>query len=153
MRISLADARIRYGEIVDGKWADEGKWCASVTIPDEIALNWINKASGWPTKRIYCNKDVAAALLVALGNVASRGLTSQLKTFDGCFMVRSVRGLPGSPSTHSYALAIDMNVATNQLGTPGDLSDELAQCFIDAGFTWGKTFHRQDPQHFSYAWE
>ena len=153
MRMTLDEAVARYGAIVDGKWANEALFCVLMPIPDSIAETWINTASGLPTHHVYCNRDMAEALGKALSLTEERGLILQLKTFDGCLMIRDVRGHPGSPSCHSYGCAIDINAVTNRLGTPGDISDELAACFIENGFTWGKHFHRQDPMHFSLAWE
>jgi hypothetical protein len=150
MRVrTFAEAEARYGAIVAGKWDDEGKWCVLVDVP--AAIDWVNSITGKRASRVYCNRDMAQALQDALGNAIARGLASEIKTFDGCFMVRDVRGEPGKPSAHSYALAIDINAATNQLGTSGDISSGLAVCFIDAGFTWGRGFHRQDPMHFSFC--
>jgi hypothetical protein len=151
MRLSLEACIARYGAIVNGKWANEAKWCMIVVVPPEI--EWVNIASGLRANHVYCNRDIAPLLTKALANVVERGLEDQLKTFDGCLMIRDVRGEPGKPSCHSYACAIDINAATNKLGTPGDMSPELAVCFTDAGFTHGRTFHRQDPMHFSAAWE
>lgn len=149
--MKLQEAIDRYGKIVDGKWAKMAEFCAFVVVPDELSKTWM-KSDG-PTKHIYCNIDMSNVLKRALTNVVSRGLCGQLKTFDGCLMIRDVRGEPGVPSTHSYALAIDINASTNKLGTEGDMSPELAACFTDEGFVHGRTFKRQDPMHFSLAWE
>lgn len=157
MKMTPSECATRYGAITPDPnssgfiWADEVKNCCLVQVPDLIAANWINSATGQPTRHIYCNKAMAGPLLQALQFVFDRGLLSELKTFDGCLMVRAIRGLPGVFSAHSWAMAFDINAATNKLGTSGDLSDELAQCFIDAGFTWGKTFSRCDSMHFSLA--
>lgn len=150
---TLEAARARYGEITDDlKWSNETKWLAMFQVPAGFE-GWINTASGRPTTHIYCNKDMHAPLQQALKNISDRGLVKQLKTFDGAYMIRAVRGQPNSLSTHSYALAIDVNSSTNKLGTPGDMSPELGQCFLDAGLSWGRHFHRQDAMHFSFAWE
>lgn len=153
MRISLDGAIFKYGAIVDGKWADEGKFCTALQIPDDISENWINSATGHPTTHIYCNKDMAPFLLQALQNVRDRGLLHELKTFDGCLMIRSVRGEPGKPSCHSYALAIDINSDENKLNQKPKMSYALVKCFTDVGFSWGGDFHRKDGMHFSLAWE
>lgn len=152
-RLLLAEAVSRYGAIISGTWADEAKWCILYQVPDTIASTWINSITGCPTKHIYCNKEIVGPLNQALAMVEAQGLLSQLRTFDGCFMVRDVRGLPGKPSTHSYGCAIDINAATNQLGSDGDNSEQLAKCFTDSGFSWGLRFPRKDPMHFSCAWE
>lgn len=151
MRLSLDECLRRYGTPKDGVWAEEAKHCTFLIPVD--GLGWTNTATGKPVEHIYCNNDMALPLHRALENIVTRGLWYQLFTFDGCLMIRDVRGVPGQISTHALALAIDINAATNKLGTPGDMSPELAKCFTDEGFTHGRSFKRQDPMHFSYAWE
>jgi len=150
MQISLADAQARYGIIQNGVWADEAKWCFSYVIPAGISL--IN-CDGGIQKHIYCNKDMVFALDRAFKNVLTRGLSGQLKTFDGCLMVRDVRGEPGKVSAHAYALAIDLNAATNGLGKKPMMSPELVACFTEVGFAWGGNFSRLDGMHYSFCWE
>lgn len=151
--IPVAFTEARYGLVQNGVWYAESKWCSLWLIPIDLSFpfeHWINSATGLPVRRIYCNKDIQPGLERALRNIVKRGLQGQLLTFDGCYVVRDIRGIPGHLSAHSYACAIDINAATNRLNTPGDMSDELGACFTDAGFTWGKTFHRQDPMHMSW---
>lgn len=144
------EASLKYGPIVDGKWADEAKWMISLIIPANAASCWLNTANNnKPTNKIYCNKDLAQPLLVALAGLTAANLLTELKTFDGCFAIRSIRGLPDQQSAHSYGLAIDINAATNQLGAKPSLTPEFIKCFTDAGFTWGGNFHRIDGMHFS----
>lgn len=148
---TFKEAESRYGKIINGKWADESKWLALLDIPERIALGWINTATGKPTFRIYCNRDMWEPLLLALQYIDQRGLLYELKTFDGCYMIRNVRGYLNAPSTHSYALAIDLNAATNALGALPSLSQEFVKCFTDAGFVWGGNFKRCDAMHFQVA--
>lgn len=151
MIISLDEAKKRYGEIKDGKWADEAKWCVLYVPP--AGLKWINSATGKPVEHIYVNRDMMGPLHRALCNVIERGLVDELKTFDGCFMIRDVRAEPGHPSCHSYALAIDINASENQLGHEPKISPDLVKCFTDEKFAWGGDFRRKDGMHFSYAFE
>lgn len=150
MRVrSLEEARARYGEIKDGIWSAEADWCALYTPPEE--MTWRNGFTGGPVLRIYCNKDMAPALQRALEAVVRKGLAQEIKTFDGCFKIRSIRGRPDALSTHSYALAIDVNASENPLGAQARLSSEVIKCFTDEGFIWGGDFKRTDPMHFQYA--
>lgn len=148
--ISLEDATTRYGAITNGAWTDESKWCELLQLPPSISAALINSATGKPTAHIYCNKDISKPLIKALCLVRDRGLLSELKTFDGCFMIRSKRG-SDVLSTHAYALAIDLNAATNILGGPSTLSVAFIACFTECGFLWGGTFKRSDPMHFQIA--
>lgn len=153
MRVRTVEEAIkRYGVIKDRKWTDASKWCSVLKVPDHISAVWINSATGKPTKSIYCNNDMKPFLLKALSNVFEHGYIHELKTFDGCWSIRCVRG-SDKPSTHSYALAIDINAKENQLGMRPKLSTGFVKCFEDEGFDWGGRFTRLDPMHFSLAWE
>lgn len=151
--MTLQEAISKYGVIQNGKWADESKWMILCPIPPSISAVWINSASHTQTVHIYINKDVSQPLLTALQNIESRGLLSQLHTFDGCFMIRDVRAMPGHPSCHSYGLAVDLNASQNTLGATPTLTPEFVKCFTDEGWSWGGNFKRQDGMHFSKAWE
>ena len=150
---TLAEAVSRYGLITGGSWPNESLWLDVFKVDDCISKNWINSATGKPTTKIYCNKDMHLPLSIALLKVQQAGLLSELKTFDGAFCIREVRGRPGAQSAHSYGLAIDINASTNKLGEQGSLSQAFGQCFIDAGFSWGARFKRPDFMHFSFCWE
>jgi len=101
---------------------------------------------GFP-KKIFVNKDFQPVLEKALRNVIDRGLAKEMKTWDGCFIIRQKRGL-SSLSIHSWANAIDVNAAENGLGKEPKLSDAFVKCFTDAGCDWGGTWTRKDGMHF-----
>ncbi len=98
-------------------------------------------------KRIYCNRDLVGPLEQALQNLVTRGFAGELKTWDGCFNIRSKRG-GGTLSLHSWAIAIDVNAAWNRLGVAPTLSTGFVKCFTDAGFDWGGLWPRPDGMHF-----
>lgn len=141
------EAIAKYGPIVDGKWIDESKWMVLLDIQD-LELPWVNVAGVKPP-HIYCNKDFGPLLHAALVNTIERDLEHELETYDGCFMIRAVRGEPLSASFHSWGIAIDINAKENPLGGPVHFSEEFLQCFRDAGLTCGAEFHRTDGMHFS----
>jgi hypothetical protein len=149
-----AEATKRYGEIKDGKWASQAKWMIMVPVPESLQKHWfVDGDPRTPARKIYCNKDIAEPLSHALQNIVARELVDQLKSFDGCFNIRNVRGSTNL-SAHAYGLAIDINYETNQLGTKGDMTPELVACFTDEGFAWGGNFKsRKDPMHYSFCWE
>lgn len=103
-------------------------------------------------KKIWCNKDLIEPLKKAFINLISRGYAeSELKTWDGCFNIRPMRGTELNPvwSLHSWGIAIDINAFENSLGTKGKMSKGMVECFTDAGFKWGGNFkNRKDPMHF-----
>lgn len=98
-------------------------------------------------KRIYCNKDLVPLLEKAFKNVNDRGISAQIKTWDGCFNIRRKRGA-ASMSLHSWGLAIDINAAWNGFGKKPTMSPELVKCFTDAGLNWGGVWKRADGMHF-----
>jgi hypothetical protein len=153
MIISFEDAQKRYGEIINLHWANEAKWMVIAQVPDVLSNLWINSATGQPTRHVYINKDAKDPLLAALQNIINAQLEHELKTFDGCFNIRDVRGVPGKPSWHSYGLAIDVNAKDNVLGQTPKLSPEFIKCWTDAGWTWGGNFGRKDGMHFQVVLE
>jgi hypothetical protein len=123
----------------------ERSFMALYKVPESIA-----KAIPALPKRIYCNYDLIAPLEQALRNVINRGLQDEIKTWDGCFNIRNIRG--GSTwSLHSWGIAIDINAAWNGLGKTPQMSAALVKCFTDAGFHWGGAFTRKDGMHFQLA--
>lgn len=152
---SREEAVARYGplNLSNQTWANESQWLVSVDV-SHFGFPWTVMDTGKPAKHILCNKDMP--LLKALQAVKDSGLGQLLKTFDGCFNIRAVRG-SALFSTHAYGLGLDINAAENVLGsTSRGFYDhpDFVRCFTDQGFDWGGNFHgRKDPMHFSYAWE
>jgi hypothetical protein len=98
-----------------------------------------------------CHRLVVPKFQTAFRNVVSRGLTGQLKTFDGCYDPRLKRG-GNSWSTHSWGIAIDLNAPWNAFGQKNfEMTQEFAQCFKDVGFVWGGDWSYSDAMHFQYA--
>lgn len=104
---------------------------------------------GFP-KKIFINKDFRPILEKALRNVIAANLSSELTTWDGCFIIRQKRGL-SSLSLHSWALAVDVNQEENQLNMTPKLSAAFVRCFVDAGCEWGGNWQRKDGMHFQIA--
>ena len=112
-------------------------------VPTELEIGMI-------PKKIYCNKDLVAPLTKAFKNLIATGYVKELKTWDGCFNIRKMRGL-SSMSLHSWGIAIDVNAAWNGLNKTPVLSAGFVKCFTDAGFDWGGTWTRKDGMHFQLA--
>jgi hypothetical protein len=112
-------------------------------VPTELEIGVI-------PKKIYCNRDLVKPLEQAFRNLITRGFIKELKTWDGCFNIRPIRGA-SAPSLHSWGLAIDVNAAWNRLGQTPTLSAGFVKCFTDAGFDWGGEFGRVDGMHFQLA--
>ncbi len=121
----------------------EGKYMTIFDVPIELEIGFI-------PKKIYCNKLLVEPLTKAFKNLIDRKYVNELKTWDGCYQVRKMRGLQ-SMSLHSWGLAVDINQATNQLGKEPTLSSGFVKCFTDAGFDWGGIWTRKDGMHFQLA--
>jgi hypothetical protein len=86
------------------------------------------------------------------------GLLHLIKTFDGAYVPRFVRGNPNALSKHAYGLAIDFNAGWNALNTIPALKGregsvrELVPIANQHGFFWGGHFNsRLDGMHFEFA--
>jgi hypothetical protein len=115
-------------------------------------------------KRIYCHPDLIGPLSAAFKSLISTGAVKELKTWDGCYNPRPIRGFEKKYktylaqerydlamkyySTHAWGLAIDVNAFENGLGKTPKLSKKFVKCFKDAGFIWGGDFKRLDGMHF-----
>jgi hypothetical protein len=135
--------------------ANEPKYMATWQVPVDIRAAYAHvKFSaagtvGFPA-RIYCNRLLPGPLERALRNLMAFGLNKEMKTWDGCFMVRPMRGATAA-SIHSWGLAVDVNQATNQQGHAPTLSAQFVKCFTVAGFDWGGNWFRKDGMHFQLA--
>ena len=101
----------------------------------------------------------AAPQLLALWRAwEEAGLLPLVKTWDGSFVPRFVRGSRSSLSNHSFGSAFDINAAFNSLGTRPALVGragsvrELVPLANDLGFFWGGHYAgRADGMHFEIA--
>lgn len=95
------------------------------------------------------NKLFFPQLKAAMGEVVDRGLAHTIikSEYGGCYFPRFIAGTHVL-SNHAFGLAIDLNVAQNQRGTPGQMDRSVVQIFNRWGFTWGGTWAYTDPMHF-----
>ena len=121
--------------------AYQAKYCEVWHIQDDFA--W------FPSHSMLVNIDFKAKLFAAFTALQHAGIQSEIKTFDGCYNDRSVRGM-NSTSLHAWAMAIDINAATEVLGQVHALwSAQFISIMKGAGLFWGGDFHnRKDPMHF-----
>lgn len=88
----------------------------------------------------------------------SAGLLDRVKTFEGSFVARYVRGSRTNLSNHCFGNAFDINYDWNHLGAePAQFGErgsvrELVPISIKWGFYWGGFYHsRKDGMHFEVA--
>lgn len=160
MKCTSRDLAIhRYGPIdfTSKYWRGQAQWLQLFDVLPGAFPNWRVLDTEMPVRHFSINSDLATPLGNALKLVIQKNLGGVLKTFDGCFNIRMVRGSTASFSAHSYGLALDLNAALNPLGAMyGGFYDqpEFVRCFTSQGFSWGGNWqHRRDPMHFSYCWE
>lgn len=139
--VTPKDCMTKYGDPNDKKV--QSKWMTIWDVPEELEIGVI-------PKRIYCNKDLIGPLEKAFRNLIEQGCVGELKTWDGCFNIRKMRGL-NSMSLHSWAIALDVNAFENGLGKEPKLSKKFVKCFTDAGFDWGGGWTRKDGMHFQLS--
>ncbi len=98
-----------------------------------------------------CHHLVAPHFQTAFRNIVERGLSRSIKTFDGCYNVRNIRG-GSSWSTHSWAIAIDLNAKWNRFGQRSfQMTEDVATCFEEEGFAWGgRWIGKPDAMHFQH---
>lgn len=85
---------------------------------------------------------------------ADQDLYDRINT-AGSLCVRQIRGTVGRVSSHSFGLAVDLNI-DGQLDTLGDGKTQLgltilADFFREAGWIWGAGFTREDSMHFEVS--
>lgn len=138
---------------------DEGEYMELWNVP-----KYIGKEIKFAPKRIYCHKELPLMLEIGFLNLIDRGFADELKTWDGCYFVRPIRGFETSVrrlmaqgeiekamvnmSVHSWGFGFDVNRFENGLGKIPKLSDGFVKCFTDSGFEWGGKWRRKDGMHF-----
>jgi hypothetical protein len=102
--------------------------------------------------RITCHRDAALSILRFFAAVEAAGKLSLVKSFDGCWNPRMVRG-GTTLSNHSFGTDFDLNAKWNVRGTRGARQGEYgsvvelypiaAECNIGSGLGWTVP----DPMH------
>jgi hypothetical protein len=140
--VSRAVGSFSYKANPDGTVVPEQSWVAANIRTEEMPI--IGRVTG--------HRVMLPQLRAVLNEVVSRGLSSKIKTYDGCYVPRFIgrdpsRGL----SFHTYGTAIDLNAATNYRGIPGDIDRTVVSIFKKWGFAWGGDWNYTDPMHFELA--
>lgn len=125
----------------------------SAAYQSKHCIIWeVQKDFSWfPAKKMLVNKDFKEKLFKAFTNLQKVGIHTEIKTFDGCYNDRSVRGR-SSTSLHAWAAAIDLNASTEKLAqNTTHWSGQFIAIMKAAGLYWGGDWtNRKDSMHFSY---
>lgn len=120
----------------------EAKYCVLWQVKEDFP--W------FPAKRIFINVDFKNKLFNAFTELEKAGLHKEIKTYDGCLAIRTVRGR-SSTSLHAWGAAIDLNASAEKLGqAKTNFSGRFIAIMKAAGLFWGGDWiHRKDPMHFA----
>jgi hypothetical protein len=105
---------------------------------------------------VRCHRLVAEMLVGAMTQLVEEGLGHLIDPggFAGCWNPRYIRAATGTPagvSRHAWGAAVDINAATNPVGSTGTQDPRLVEIMADWGFTWGGQWLVPDPMHFEYG--
>lgn len=128
--------------------AREGLFMTLRTVDADIA-----QAFPCLPRAIYCSRYIPAKLAAALRDVMQLGYAEDIRTWDGCFNVRSKKGGGHSFSLHSWGLAVDLNAAWNQFGQTPSMPQQIVTAFERNGFDWGGRWSTPDGMHFQLSRE
>lgn len=128
----------------DGTIDIEDSWVAANIVTAEVPI----------LGNVTCHRVVVPQLRAAMQELVDADLADLIRPeqYGGCWVPRFIgrdptRGL----SLHSWGIALDFNVATNQMGTVGDMDPRVVETMARWGFAWGGTWSDPDPMHFELA--
>lgn len=106
--------------------------------------------------RVTCHRVVVEMLEGALAQISDEGLSDLIDPgeFAGCWnarFIKTVTGVPSGVSRHSWGGAVDINAASNRLGSEGSMDRRLVEIMEEWGFIWGGDWSVPDPMHFEYG--
>ena len=126
----------------DGTVNPDPAWVASHIRTEEMPI--IGRVTG--------NVAMLPQLRAALSEVVTRGLSSKIYHYDGCYVPRFIAHDPSKGlSFHTYGTAIDLNAADNYRGIAGKMDRQVVAIFKKWGFAWGGDWNYTDPMHFELA--
>jgi hypothetical protein len=157
--LSTTQLKNKYGDPTADQLAFEHRNMIIWDIPDEI-----NKAIPALPNRVYINKVIQGPLEVVFRALIAEGVQGEVKTWNGCFVVRKQRGA-ATISRHSFGIAIDMNAAWNPLVrgvTPATReklrkekvtwSEKFLDCWRKSGWVCGADWNTVlDGMHFEWT--
>jgi len=83
--------------------------------------------------------------------IEGEGLADEVEQFGTWCPRHKMHNPNRGLSSHSWAIACDLNWATNPVGRAGDLDPKIVQIFEAHGFVWGGRWKHRDDMHFQYC--
>lgn len=113
-----------------------------IWVPVDIP-GWKNGDSEKDIQYVPVARHVKKPLLEALSCIVEKKKPLLLQ-YNGAFVTRHKRTVPGEWSEHAYGKAIDINAhLEKQL-------PEVVECFEKAGWKWGGRWKNPDEMHFEW---
>lgn len=129
---------------------DEIRW--SSRILTVLRLPFPVRFADQPVQRMRVHVLAMPYFSAVFQAIAAAGLQGKVQEYNGTYAWRTKRTAHAAPSVHLWAIAIDLNASTNELGSEPEtwMQDaEVVRIFKDQGFTWGGDFEgTKDPMHF-----
>lgn len=122
-----------------------------VTITNAWAEEHIIRADLPVVGRQLVHKAMVPLFEGVFRDLKAKGIRDEIKQF-GCWSPRHKMHDPKrSLSTHTWAIACDINQATNMPGKIGDMHPEIVDTFEKFGFNWGGRWRWRDDMHFQMS--
>lgn len=116
-----------------------------VKVPDSFKRHpYLSKGT------LSCHVAIAPLAEWVFAEIERRGLSSLVKSYDGCYNPRFKRG-GKSPSAHSWGIAFDINAGDNRMGSRPKLDRRIVAVFEEAGFFWGGRWEVPDGMHMQWC--
>ena len=130
----------RYGDPRIPGW--DNKWLTTWQVRERFP--W------FPKKEMIIHKHFWPMLENAFRDLTVYGYCKEIKTFDGAFKLRNIKGSKSVLSLHAWGAAIDMNAEENPHGASGKWSNDFIQVMVNNGIFCGQNWiGRKDPMHFA----
>ena len=103
--------------------------------------------------KLTCHRDFIPQVRGALKAIVESGLDRFIKPeeFAGCYSSRFISWDPsGRLSSHAWGAAVDINAASNPLGSEPTIDRRLVQRFERAELNWGGRWLVPDGMHFEW---
>ena len=140
---ALGEFAIR--ELAGSRFEQDAAWVEENLVTVDVRL----------LGEIRCHRTTIEMINGALADLERMGLAHVIDTggFAGCWeprLIRSRTGASAAVSRHAWGAALDMNAATNSVGSSGSQDSRLIAVMRQSGFTWGGEWLVPDPMHFEF---
>jgi hypothetical protein len=138
-RAAKAFGAFSYRYYSDGTIEPDARWVRANIVTTTVPI----------LGTVTCHRLMIPQLRAALREVQRAGLSSKIRTYNGCYVPRFIERDPSrSVSLHTWGIALDLDAATNYRGIRGTMDARVVKIFKRWGFRWGGDWAYTDPMHF-----